>query len=132
MMTVSVFVVSMAVACWPNISLAQNGPTAAIEARCASENFQDADRAACVDKQWDAIGRMGPVASFIQDGGFLLQTLALGRCVERSKDYFGHNAAAVMECYDDAIEAGCQGNSTCLANGSVAGIEIHIKNGTKP
>lgn len=116
----------------PVVSLAQNGPSEAIAARCESENFQDADRAECERRQWAAIEKISPIVTFIHEGQYIVQTLALRQCVEGEKDYYGQNAVAVLECYDRAIAAGCNGNPVCLANGSIEGIERHIANGTRP
>lgn len=111
---------------------AQSAPFDDIKARCASAFFSEKDRAECVTRQTAAAKSFAPVLDFVLDGGYAVQTLHLGTCLERTKDSFGSDYVKLEACYDDAAKSGCASNQTCLANSTIAGIQTHIRNGTKP
>lgn len=113
-------------------AFSQNGPSEAISARCARDHFQDSDRKTCEAAQRKAMVDFVPIWKFIADGEYIVQSLVLSACIDASKDYYGTDYARLANCYDDAISRDCEGRKICLANGSIAGIAKHIKDGTKP
>jgi hypothetical protein len=111
---------------------AQNGLREAIEARCVTQHFQDADRATCVTEQLQAADSILEVSDFITEYEYVMQTINLGECIRESRDYYGVHYVAVEQCYERAVTASCGERPTCLANNSFEGIRQHIQNGTRP
>lgn len=104
-------------------------PSEAIEARCKGSA---GDLATCEARQRAAMDEFMPVVDFITEGEYVAQMLALGRCLEVTKDRYGQDYEKLPTCYDDAMKSSCGENQACLSNSSIAGIRTHIQKGTRP
>jgi hypothetical protein len=104
-------------------------PSEAIAARC---QVSAGDLEVCEARQRAAMDEFMPIVDFITEGEYVAQMLALGRCLEATKDRYGQDYEKLPTCYDDAMKSSCGENQTCLSNSSIAGIKTHIHEGTRP
>lgn len=116
----------------PAASQAPTETAKSVGDRCAAAHSEGPDRMACEARQYASLKRMMPILEFIESGKYVMQTLALGQCMERTSDRHGQDYVALAECYDRSISDTCGGREACISNGSISGIELHIRNGTRP
>ena len=125
--------IALAIAiCFAPLSANAGSTVDAIYARCKAQNFQEADQIACANEQTNTLNSVAPVMTFITTNKYISQSMTINFCWDASKDYYGIDYVKFASCYDDTITRNCKGNSACLANGTIEGIQAHMKAGTKP